>query len=64
MNITHWIEFFQTLCLHRQGYSMTLGYADAVNHPGDIAGVLYMVPLPKGHSMNITEHAKEWRATP
>lgn len=61
--MTHWIPFFQTLCLHRQGYRMTLQYADAVDHPGDVAGCLFMVPLPSGHSMGVTAHAKEWIAT-
>ncbi len=58
--MTPWISFFQILCRHRQGYRMTLPYSAAVDHPGDVARTLYMVPMPTGHPIGLTALAAEW----
>ncbi len=58
--MTIWVEFFRVLCRHRQGHLMTLPYPVAVDHPGDVAQCLYMVPLPEGHPIGLTAHAEEW----
>ena len=60
--MTPWIPFFQVLCRHRQGYRMTLPYSVAVEHRGDVARCLYMVPLPTGHPIGISALASEWIA--
>ena len=60
--MTTWVPFFQLLCQHRPGYRMTLPYHAAVDHPGDVARILFMVPPPDGHPIGLTAHAAEWIA--
>ncbi len=58
--MTTWVEFFRVMTRHRQGFRMTLPYEMAVNHPGDVARTLYMVPLPEGHPIGLTALVEEW----
>ncbi len=58
--MTIWVEFFRVLTRHRQGFRMTLPYPVAVDHPGDVARCLYMVPLPTGHPIGLTALVEEW----
>ncbi len=58
--MTDWRTFFRILIRHRQGHRMTLPYSTAVEHPGDVARCLYMVPLPTGHPIGLSAHAEEW----